>query len=144
MSLRSDLLPTFQATRVLINDLGFRTNNLTISTKTWASGRPGVGSATYSSITITPPPKIREVSAREIASSGGRYQEGDLRVTKITPAFSGGGYTPAQIRPTTVTSGVEVLYVVAGPSAGDYRLVDSDFSKNFGYELTIRRQRTTP
>ncbi len=141
-TLREDLLPTVDDGRALVDDLGFRTSSLTIRTRTW-SGEPGVSAQVDDDLVITPPPKIRQVTGREVAGSAGRYEEGDLRADKITPSYSGGGYTPAQLKPDGA-DGVEVLYIVGGPNAGEYTLQDDDFTKNFGYTLILRRKLTNP
>lgn len=146
MALREDLLPVVNdAARQLMVDLGLRTHTLTVRLKTWASGRIGLPHDDDANVDllITPAPKIREVSSREIASSGGAFQQGDLLVTKITPDYAGGGYTPAELAPAADGS-QEIIYLVAGPNAGEYTLAGSDFSRNFEYRLTLRRSRRTP
>jgi hypothetical protein len=152
VTLRDNLLPTFQGVRGKIQGFGLRQNALAIKTLIH-DGRPGLPETTISEtvLTLTPTPKIREISSREVASSGGHYELGDLKVTKITPQHTKNavtaGYTPEEIRPQpSLVDGqhLEVIYAITGPTAGDYTLVDSDFSKNFGYELTLRRRITTP
>ncbi len=143
MSLREDLLPVCRDARALVESLGLRTNSLTIRTRTY-SGEPGVWPYSDLDLVITPRPKMRWLTGAEVAASGGRYAEGDMKVTKITPAYAGGGYTPEQLRPAPTEDNVEILYVVTGPEAGEYRLVDDSFDRNFGYELVIRLQRSTP
>lgn len=142
MTLRDDLLPTFDGARALIEDFGLRTSTLTVRTLTWP-GLPGIGSPNVSDTEITPPPRMRTIAAREIAGSGGRYREGDIRADRITPSYSGGGYEITDVRPEP-PEGSEVVYVAGGALAGDYELVDADFSRNFGYSLVLRRKRGTP
>lgn len=138
MALRDDLLPVFGDARALVEGFGLRTSGLSVQVSRWP-GVPGDGRPAVTVLAISPSPKIRTVNMREIASSGGRYLDGDVRVTKITPSYAGGGYTEAQLRPVA-NERTEVVYVVTGAMAGDYVLVDSDFSRNFGYELTLRRK----
>lgn len=148
-TLRENLLPVFDiAARQLMDDLGLRTNSLEIFTRTW-SGPPGATGSTHvdsDPLTITPRPKIRSLSKKEIAASGGLYADGDVRVTKITPKYmvdAGGGYETSEILPSGLRL-VDVVYRITGPNEGEYKVVDSDTSKNFGYELTLRRTRKTP
>ncbi len=122
-----------------------RTNALTIRRRTW-SGLPGaVGSVpTDVDLAVTPRPKIRELSLREVSGSGGRFEAGDLRVGPFTPAYAvptTGGYTPEQLKPTTTSPNVEALYIVTGPNAGTYSLVDLDTSRPTQYTMTVRRKR---
>lgn len=145
MALRDALLPVFQSTRTLMDTLGLRTNELRIEVRTW-SGPPGGRTsviASTTSVTITPPPRIRTLSTNDVASSGGRYEDGDLRADKITPKFTGGGYEPEDLRPV-VDKNQEVVYVIEGPNGGDYHLVGTETARNFGYALVLRKQRNTP
>lgn len=148
-TLRENLLPVFDiAARTLIDNLGFRTNSLEIFTRTW-TGSPGATGSTHvdsDPLVVTPRPKIRALTNKEIAASGGLYTDGDLRVTKITPKYTagaGGGYEVSEIL-AAGSRGVDVVYRITGPNGGEFKIVDSDTSKNFGYELTLRRTRKTP
>lgn len=147
MSLREDLLPVFQDSRALIEALGLRPNGLTIKVRTHI-GTPGVDGYVDEDLVISPKPRIREVSTREISGSGGRYTAGDLRIDKITPQYTDAsgthGYTPEQIDPTIATRGVDVVYVITGTLAGDYALVDAKVDRNFGYTIVVTRKRSTP
>lgn len=122
---------------------GLRPHSLTIRRRTWAV-RPGDGTPADSDLTISPKPKVTTVSMREIEASGGRLRSGDLRVTKLTPQYSGGGYTPAQLRGEPHSALTEVIYVVTGPHGGEYALQEMTLSGNFGYELLLRRKNSTP
>ena len=111
---------------------------------------------------LPPYTKIRHVSQREIAGSGGRYEEGDVRCTEIMPTFTDpitgapGGFTEAQLRPTGAQGNsqnlqaVETIYRLsqvdgARPGiAGDYSLVELSRDKSWNFILIIGRRRTTP
>jgi len=126
--------------------LGLRPNVLSIVRRTWPSGRIDDGDPIDEVIaTISPTPKIEELTSEEIASSGGVYVIGDLRVSGITPAYPGppaGGYTLDEIQPTVAagTRGKEIVYVVTGPNAGEYRRADSTVANAFGWGLTLRQR----
>lgn len=146
MTLRTDLLPIVDELRALAGPSGFdvRTSRLTVRTRTWAGGRRGLGPASDSDLDLAQIYKIREVSTREIASSGGLFEMGDIKVGPITPTdVSGGGYTAAQLAPEGQT-GTEVIYVISGDLAGEYARVELNKSKPFSWYLTLRRRRTTP
>jgi len=147
MALREKLLPVLQNKRAFIESLGLRPNALTIRKRTHI-GTPGVDAYIDEDLVITPKPRVREVSTREISGSGGRYAAGDLRIDKITPQYTDAtgthGYTPAQIDPTIATRGVDVIYLITGTLAGDYALVDANVDRNFGYSLVVTRKRSTP
>jgi hypothetical protein len=146
MTLRTDLLPVVDELRALAGPSGFdvRTSRLTVRTRTWAGGRRGLGPVTNSDLVLAQSYKFRELTSKEVASSGGVFEMGDLRVGPITPTdVSGGGYTEAQLAPDGST-GTEIIYVVTGALAGEYARLELDKSKPFSWYLTLRRQRTTP
>lgn len=147
MSIRSSALKLAGKLRGLPSSPGvdIYTTSVTIRTRTNSGGRVGAeGVKTDSDLVITPRPKVREVSQREIAGSGGRYVAGDVKVGPITPAHSGGGYTEAQLAPTAGTNGVQVIYVLAGGVAGEYLRVDLQTDRALSYFLVLRRKRSSP
>src|SRR5687767_8896316 len=76
--------------------LGVWQNELDVVVRTWP-GKPGLGTPSDSVLRIAPRPEVSEVSPREIATSGGLLRQGDIKLTNITPAYPGGGYTIEQI-----------------------------------------------
>lgn len=159
MSLRVALLPVLDTVRSIVGPtqlsgapgLDIRPNGLTITVRTWP-GRLGdttAGSYSDSSATLAPVPRIRALSSREIAGSGGLYEEGDLLVGPITPAYtnpdtSTGGYSEVDLAPVQSTDNIEVLYLITGPNAGDYRRIELRRGRAFRYELVLRKKQTTP
>lgn len=145
MSFRTDILPVVDATRAIAgpDGLDVRTSKLTIITRTWSGGRAGMGTYSDASLELPQHYKLKDLSSKEIAGSGGRYQQNDIRVGPITPAYSSGGYTPAQLAPAG-DNGVEVLYQITGPDSGMYSLVECCTDAAFHYSLVLRRRRTTP
>lgn len=146
MTLRTDLLPVVDELRALAGPSGFdvRTSQLTVRTRTWAGGRRGLGPVTDSDTVLAQIYKMRELSSKEVASSGGLFEMGDIKVGPITPTdVSGGGHTEAQLAPDGST-GTEIIYVVTGDLAGEYARVDLSKAKPFSWYLTLRKRRTTP
>lgn len=133
-----------------------RPNATRVVVRTWASGKvespwpanPDTDYVDNPSTLLTPTPKVRRVTSGEIASSGGLYEQGDLIVGPITPAYPGppsGGYTTEQLDPVvTARKGVQVLWILVGPNGGTYRKVDLRRDPSFRYEAIIRRLRDTP
>lgn len=130
-------------------------NQVEVITATWEGriGDPDL-TADEESLELLPRPEVKEVSSREVLSSGGRYTASDLRVGPITPAYDGppaGGYTPAQLRPVaadnTVTGGAtstQVFYRLTGPLGGEYEIVDVKTEDPLEYWVTLRRKLSTP
>lgn len=142
-NLRTSLLPVMQAARGIIDDLGFRTSDVVIRTRTWVGARSAGADYVDELLPLTNPrPRVRVLSTREVAASGGRYEMGDLRIDKITPYFAGppaGGYTPAQLDPPVSSENVEVTYVVTGAFAGEYALEANNTDRALGYSVVVKR-----
>ncbi len=145
MSLRTSLLPVVEACRAIAGSTGLdiRTSQLTIRTRTWSGGRAGSGISTDSDLALPQRYKVSHLTAREVASSGGRYEMEDVRVGPITPAGGGVGYTVDQLKPAGA-DGVEILYVLSGAVAGEYAIVHLHTERPFRYEIVLRRRRRTP
>jgi hypothetical protein len=156
MSLRTRMLPVFDRLRALTGPSRFdiRPTSLTIVTRTWASGTVGVEqpdptTPSYADSRLELPAvyKARQVTTREIASSGGRYETGDVKVGPITPAYTAadgrtGGVSEAQLKPDGGT-GVEIIYELVGAHAGEYSLLGLVSTAPFGWWVVLGR-RTNP
>lgn len=101
---------------------------------------------------VLTPAKVRHVTTREIASSGGRFEEGDVIVGPITPAYttdsgSSGGYTEAQLRPTVEEQGIEVIYRLASQPGdasgvtGDYQMIEFKRDRSMHFLMVLGRER---
>lgn len=125
-----------------------RASQLVIRQRTWASGfRGGDGGFTDVDLPITQIYHFRQLTTREIAGSGGRYEMGDLKIGPITPTFSSmttGGFSEAQLKPTVGTNGVENIFLITGQHAGEYDIIELQSTKAFSFFVVIRRRRTTP
>jgi len=136
-------------TRPIMAELGFRQNRLRIEQREWSGGRVGAGEAKVtSSVTIEPPPRIREMGGQEVLSSGGLYQRSDLRADSITPYYDvdgeTGGYAAGEFAPEVTSDAEEVVYVIEGPLAGEYTRVALQRDKALGYALVLRRTNVVP
>lgn len=157
MSLRTRMLPVFDRLRALTGPSRFdiRLTSLTIVTRTWTSGTVGVApddpntlAYTDSRLELPPVYRARQVTTREIASSGGRYEAGDVKVGPITPPYvaadgTPGGVSEAQLKPDGGDS-VEIIYALAGAHAGEYSLLALVSTAPFGWWLVLGRRQTTP
>jgi len=145
VSFRTALLPVVDEIRSIAGPMGFdiRTSHLTIRTRVWSGGRAGLGSPHDEDIVLAPHYKVSQLSAREVASSGGRFELEDVRVGPITPKEGDTGYSLSELAPDG-SDGVEILYILTGPHDGEYGLVQAIKSRPFRYELVLRRRRRTP
>jgi hypothetical protein len=146
MSLRTDMLVVADDLRSLRSPSNFDValHQLTVRTRTW-SGAPGVSASVDSDLVLHQYYPVKSLSAREVAASGGRYREGDMKMMGITPSNGAGvGYTEQELRPAPTEPNIQVLYLLLGPMGGEYALLDADFSQAFSYEFVLRRMETTP
>ncbi len=137
----------------------YRTVQLTIRVLRWSGGKPGLGQLDIVSELVMPKYEVKELSAREVASSGGHFEAGDLRVLDISPPYTKadgltqGGYTREQLDPKslwtepdydTPTRDRVVEYVLSGEPSGTYRLINLNTDDVTAWSLVLRRSRETP
>lgn len=146
MSLRTELLPVVDTLRALTGPsvLDIRTAQLTIRTRTWSGAEVGLGTASDSDLVLPKQYRVESLTAKEVAGSGGRFSDDAVRVGPVTPAFTGGGYTPEQLNPGTTLDNVEVIHILAGQVNGWYRLASLRTEKPFSYTMVLNRRRDTP
>jgi hypothetical protein len=151
------MLPVFDRLRALTGPSRFdiRPTSLSIITRRWTSGVVGAepddpSKAPYTDARLDLPAtyRVRQVTTREIASSGGRYEAGDVKVGPLTPAYvaangSQGGVSEAQLKPDG-DAGTEIIYELSGAHAGEYALIALVSSAPFGWWLVLTRRETAP
>lgn len=115
------------------------TTRVTVRTRSWNGGEIGTGAYSDDDFLIGQEVRVSKMSQKEILTSGGFFNFDDAKVTHITPAFPGGGYTLQQIAPSTqfppkvetdkeitdfgvADPAVEYIYVLSGDINGNYRL----------------------
>lgn len=91
---RDAILEAFREGRQAIDDFGLRRTYVYTRVRRWYTGTAppwstssgaGVGYPVDTTTQILPTPRVRSLSERFIAGSGGRFTSGDLRIDKITP-----------------------------------------------------------
>jgi len=152
----ADLVRSIPGPETLWNTegLGLRATELQIIQRSWSGKKGAKGSiATDVPITIIPRPYIENLGSDEIASSAGRFQTGDVKVSSLTPAYDGyfgldhvvGGYTPDDLKPKTTDNNADIIYKLVGPDPGEFALIGTDFmTDNCSYYLWLRETRLTP
>lgn len=147
MSLRTSLLAVVESARSLSGPTfaDIRVNQVTIRTRTWSGSILRDGTATDSDLVLPPHYPVRLITEQELNASGGQYEVGDILVDHVTPSNGAGvGYTPEDLRPVVTTDNVEIIYVITGPHAGEYGIIDLRTYRPFTYQLVLRRKITTP
>lgn len=134
MTLRDDVIPTANAARQLIADLGFRRYAVTVRRVTWP-GEPGVGAPVVEDLVISPPPKVEDRPERVRWAAPGTFEEGDRRVTKINPLLTrarlGGDPQP----------GEEWVWLLDdGQGAAEYTAATVPEQRNLAWEVYLRRR----
>jgi hypothetical protein len=148
MTLRTNLLRVADRVRALAgaSRLDQRPHQLSIITREWSGGYKDAGQPTDSVLALPPQFVVRQMSTREIASSGGRYELGDVAVDHITPEYvdprdgQAKGFNPNVLDPVVTRNGVEIVYRLSGPHAGDYQLVGLESWRPYSYRVVLRRR----
>jgi len=92
-------MEAFAEGRAAIEEFGLRRQRVYLRTRRWyatsalpwtPSGARGRGTPVDVEREVTPAPKVRSLDVRMVAMSGGRFQTGDVQVSRITPYVPGG------------------------------------------------------
>jgi hypothetical protein len=151
MSFRDDMRAVADTLRALAGPGQFdiRVDKLTIIKRVWDGGRRGIGS--YTDSVWADIPQIygmKHVTVQEIENSGGRFEQGDIRVGPITPAYNtgqvAGGWSDTILHPSSTDNGTEYVFNLYGEHSGNYRLQGALTLKPFSYYVVIRRDESSP
>ena len=155
-TLRDALLPAIDAIRGIPDALGVRLYDVTIRVRTWSGSRPGVDASTSTDADSifyvdagTHRTRVVQVTSRDVIASGGMYQDQDLKVGPLTPAYTGGGVDVSLFDPPTGAAPVEVFFKIAGPgmaSGGSWfkKINTNTVPSPFGYTFVVRATGETP
>jgi hypothetical protein len=136
--------------------MGLRLHTVSVLTRTWSGGRPGLGTKTDSALVPlrldqgTGPVKVRNVTQRDVIASGGLYTDQDVIVGPITPPYAGSSLDNDAIAvfdPPVGTSSTEVLFFVTGPGLGSgawFKKIETRVDKPFRYTLVLRKTGFVP
>lgn len=141
--IRARLLPVVNKLRALPARFGLRRYAVILRRRTWSGSYCGEGTPTDVDTNLLPVPRVRPLTTKEVASSGGTYREGDFLLSAITPAFTGGGYSPTQLnlRPTGVNQDVTII-LSGDEGVIECQVVEFWFNRPFTYEMVVREKRT--
>jgi hypothetical protein len=131
MTLRDDLIPVVDEMRELVDDLGLRRNTVETRLRTWSGGELGLGTPTDVDTELDPKPKVAEPSPWLLESSGGKYESGDLIVSRISATYDEDDLTGG-----TLAAAAEWFVLIDGDP---YRVVSAATERNFEWRLHVRR-----
>ena len=132
-TLRDELIDVIDEGRQLADDLGLRQQSVVLRTRVWSGGEVGRGTATDTDLVLSPVPKVRRLPLRLIHASGGRYQEGDRLISKISAS-----YTTEQLGGGVAVAGTELLWLIDGDP---HTAVETPEERNFEWKVVVRRRR---
>ena len=135
-TLRDELEPVVDEARGIVEELGFRPYTVTVRTRVWEDGTPGRGDYEDTDLELEPAPKVG-APPRYLMGLPGRYEEGDLVVSRISRS-----YTVAELGGGTPTAGTEVVWVLDdGEEVQEYRLVGPPEKRPLEWRCQLRRLR---
>jgi hypothetical protein len=126
MTIVSQNLKVLNDGRQKLVDVGLRPTRVWVRLASWSAGEIHLGEVTNTDTEITPRPKVEHA---------GRV----LRVSGITPDFTVGGYTVADLSPEAANA-VDFYFLVrwqGAASSEPYRLVEIDASEAFSLKLVL-------
>lgn len=148
MKLRDGLLPVLDRLRQIPDNLGIRRYSVILRKRSWPGGVPGKGTPKDVDVEIVPKPRVRLLTAKEVADAGGTYATGDYKVEKITPKYAaemaGGrtGWSPGQIIQAVGAQGDDIALLLVGDEGTiECTPVEYHFDRPFNYWLVARRRR---
>lgn len=111
--------------------LGLRQRVVKTRLRVWSGGTLGRGDYTDTDTTIEPAPKVREPPGRFVHDPAGRYEEGDLQLTKISADIDDEDLTGG-----TLAAGSEWFILIDGEP---YRVIGRVETHNFEKRLNVRK-----
>lgn len=156
MSVVGTIKPALDAVRAIGGTQAFlvHTWTATIRVRTWTGERPGIGTFTdvdtqlfNASVTgELAPVRVKQLTTKDIISSGDLYRDRDMRIGPITPDFAAsylpaGGYTDSTIETDVTTSAVEVFWNISGrgmPTGGEWCSKVSEDVSELHYYVVVR------
>lgn len=128
------ILPALDAIRGIGGLLGLRVFSVTVRKRVWTftgsrrtPGAPGSSKVDYDTLLTNQAAdgslqraRVRQVSRRDVISSGGQYAERDLKVGPLTPDFAAafllpaGGTDDLTLDPPPTSSAVEMIWILKG------------------------------
>ncbi len=134
MALRDDLVGLVDEVRdqVIDQEVGMRLRTVATRRRTWSGGQPGSGTPTDTDTPLSPTPKVSEPPARLVAAAPGRYQDGDLLVTRISAT-----YTEADLTGGSLGAGEEFYWLVDGEP---YQVVGRPEQRYLEWRVQLRRK----
>ncbi len=150
MSLVSDIIGDIDEIRASIpTDIGVRSVTLIVRTIAFTGDFLTGGTAASTDKAITNPSgsryKVRVVSTKDIVASGGKYQQGALRVGPITPPYPGGGFTKNDLIPASAAN-LEVHYGITDQTGQTQwcTMASNDTVHDLHWYLILNPAGTTP
>lgn len=120
-------MPIISAGWQTVQDTGSTQYTATVRTRTWSGGQVKLGTPTDSDLMLSPNPWVDE-----------RKGDHELVLSGITPAHTGGGYTPEQLNPEGGVD-TEGYWVVTGPNGThNYTVASIDTSDAYEYTVVLR------
>lgn len=150
MTIRNAVLPILDVWRGRLDTVfGLRRYDVALLMREWPAGTiPGAHGVSPTETTIPllvggGRPRIEQISTREIAASGGLYQDRDIRIGPFTPPFMSGGADPEWLRPSVSADRVEYYIAISNADSGEagerYSIVQTDTSRSLRWTMVCRK-----
>jgi hypothetical protein len=148
------ILPALDALRGIGGLLGLRVFTVTVRRRVWTGSRPGLPGTTKTDTDTVlynqaadgslQHVRVRQVTRREVMSSGGQLADRDLRVGPMTPSYAAalglaaGGFTDATVNPAPTANATEMIWILTANDGQSHGLPAA------GVVCELRGQESTP
>ena len=149
MTLREALLKPLDVVRSIPGLLGQRRHSVNVRVTRWANGtRIGQGARSTTDTEVLgyggQPPRVRELSSKEVVAQGGTFEDQLFEIGPINPAYVGGGVEPSTMNPALhPIDPQEVHFIISGPALPASGVVCSvvryDMQRNYHHKVTVKR-----
>lgn len=151
MTIRDAVLPILDVWRGRLDtQFGLRRYDVVLYTREWPAGSiPGTHGVTprESAVALTVGeggrPRVEQLSAREIAASGGLYEDRDIRIGPFTPPYVGGGADPEWFAPPVSGDRREYYILISNADTGElnqkYQVLRVDRSRPLRWMMVARK-----
>ena len=137
MALADDLKPVIDSIRAIPGQLGLRPNRVFLVEGSWSGDYTGELNEVRDTTELLvgdQPPKVRRLNDEQLAV--GELAEGAIEVGPVTPSYTGGGVSVADLIGSALTNGETLILRLVGPEGTThYRITKRFFDRAMHYKI---------
>ena len=135
MTCRDAIAAALDAARTCAADFSSEYRTVEVVVRTWSGSEPGLGTVTEEATTLVPKPRVQNRGPAYSATSAGRREMGQRRVSGVSLTYAKTDLAPA------VAENQEVFYRIDGEA---YRLSSVPVDETTGWTFYLDRMTARP